>query len=52
MNNRLLPLTPPQRSLSPRLPRFGLPSLTLISMPWIELGVLTVLIVGLVRIGS
>jgi hypothetical protein len=52
MNNRLLPLTPPQPPFSTRLPRLGLPSLTLITMPWIELGVLTVMIVGLVRIGS
>lgn len=52
MHNRLLPLNPPQPPFAGLLAQFGLQQLTLISMPWIELGVFTVMIVGLMRLGT
>ncbi len=52
MHSRLLPLAPPQRLfIIPRL-RDTLPGLTLLSMPWLELGFFAVMIVGLVRLST
>ena len=52
MNNRLLPLNPPLPPFAGQLPRLGLQHLTLMSMPWVELGLFVLMIVGLVRLGS
>lgn len=51
MNNRLPPLAPPQLASGSHLWR-GLPRLTLISMPWMELGLFAVMIVAVVRLGG
>ena len=52
MNNRLLPLNLPQPPFAKNLPRFGLQHLTLMSMPWMELGFFAIVVVGLVRFGT
>jgi hypothetical protein len=52
MHDRLLPLNPPQPPFMGQFPRFGLHHLTLMSMPWMELGFFTLMIVGLMRLGT
>ena len=52
MNARLLPLAPQQSAIrGPRL-RFGMPLLTLVSMPWLEMGFFAVMIVTVIRLGT
>ena len=52
MNTRLLPLAPPYMPSAGPMLRLGLPRLTLVSMPWMELGLFAVMIVAVVRLGG
>lgn len=52
MNSRLLPLVPPHRHPAAQLVRLAMPRLALISMPWFELGVFALMVVGLIRLST
>jgi hypothetical protein len=52
MHSRLLPLTPAPFTATPLLPRFALHRITLPSMPWLEVGFFTVMILGLIAVGA
>lgn len=52
MHSRLLPLNPPLPAYSRNLPLFAVRWATLPSMPWIEFGFFSVMIIGLIGFGA